>query len=97
MRGLAEIGRYDVVTARRNSNTAGFTAAGTRGLAVAGEDIDSVEWIAGKHPAAAAAAVAVDLEAHNVDSAASVGWKRLGPIVESKLWEIRILHAQAVS
>lgn len=67
--------------ARRNLNTVRFTAAGIRSLAGGGEDIDSVERIAGKYPAAA---VAVDLEPHNIDSAASVGWKQLGSIVESK-------------
>ena len=75
-------------------NTARFTAAGMRSLTVGGGDIDSVEWIAGKYPAAA---VAVDLEPYNTDSAASVGWEQLGSIVETKLWEFRILHAQTVS
>ena len=65
-----------------------------RNLAVGGRDIDSVERIAGKHPAAA---VAVDLEPHNTDSAAPVGWEQLESIVESKLWEFQILHAQTVS
>lgn len=58
------------------------------------EDIDSVERIAGNYPAAA---VGADLEPHRAGSAASVGWEQLGSIVDSKLWEFQILHAQAVS
>lgn len=85
--------RYRVVSARQISNTARFTAAGIPSLAVAEEDIDSVERIAGKH----AAVVAVVLEPRNIEAAASVDWKRLGPIVESNSWEVQILHAQVVS
>lgn len=68
--------RIGDVLARRKSNTARLTAADARIVAVAEADIDSAERIAGTHiavPAAAAAAVAVDLEPHNIEPAESVG------------------------
>lgn len=66
--------RDGVVSVRRNSTIAPFTPFDVRIVAVAGADIGSAERIADTHTSVPAAAAAVDLEPHNTERAASVGW-----------------------